>query len=193
MKFAKGHSKVLMKNEQASALDVAREKVLEKYALMLQRLARGFIVRRRLLFMRKVLQGLHDAIAKRSDTLLAKWFAQVRKRQESRAWERTDWTPCSWMGCMHVGVGEGALGGCLQAFRLSSFTGFCRESRTMRVQLMGGQCRQLLLVTTGGSGITRTRARRLPCDVFIRESRAPPPGARCCTWTRPVVSYDTVC
>lgn len=78
MKFAKGHSKVLMKNEQASALDVAREKVLEKYAVMLQRLARGFIVRRRLLFMRKVLQGLHDAIAKRSDTLLAKWFAQVR-------------------------------------------------------------------------------------------------------------------
>lgn len=27
MKFAKGHSKVLMKNEQASALDIAREKV----------------------------------------------------------------------------------------------------------------------------------------------------------------------
>lgn len=77
MKFAKGHSKVLMKNEQASALDVAREKVLEKYALMLQRLARGFIVRRRLLFMRQVLQGLHDAIKKRSDTLLAKWYSQV--------------------------------------------------------------------------------------------------------------------
>ncbi|CAN0359677.1 unnamed protein product [Ectocarpus sp. 6 AP-2014] len=84
MKFAKGHSKVLMKNEQASALDVAREKVLEKYALMLQRLARGFIVRRRLLFMRKVLQGLHDAIAKRSDTLLAKWFAQVVLQEEKK-------------------------------------------------------------------------------------------------------------
>eukprot|EP00904_Undaria_pinnatifida_P002449 jgi/Undpi1/12204/HiC_scaffold_5.g01880.m1 len=79
MKFAKGHSKVLMKNEQASALDIAREKVLEKYALMLQRLARGFIVRRRLLFMRKVLKGLHEAIAKRSDTLLSKWFAQVNE------------------------------------------------------------------------------------------------------------------
>lgn len=78
MKFAKGHSKILMKNEQASALDVAREKVLEKYAIMLQRLARGFIVRRRLLFMRKVLKGLHEAIRKRSDALLAKWFAQVR-------------------------------------------------------------------------------------------------------------------
>lgn len=77
MKFAKGHSKILMKNEQASALDVAREKVLEKYAIMLQRLARGFIVRRRLLFMRKVLKGLHEAIRKRSDALLAKWFAQV--------------------------------------------------------------------------------------------------------------------
>lgn len=77
---------MLMKNEQASALDIAREKVLEKYALMLQRLARGFIVRRRLLFMRKVLQGLHDAIAKRSDTLLAKWFAQVR----GRAWQERE-------------------------------------------------------------------------------------------------------
>ena len=78
MKFAKGHSKILMKNDQASGLDIAREKVLEKYALMLQRLARGFIVRRRLVFMRKVLKGLHEAIAKRSDALLAKWFAQVR-------------------------------------------------------------------------------------------------------------------
>lgn len=54
--------------------------VLEKYALLLQRLARGFIVRRRLLFMRKILKGLHEAIAKRSDKLLQKWFAQVHAK-----------------------------------------------------------------------------------------------------------------
>lgn len=36
MKFAKGHSKVLMKNEQASALDVAREKVTHHARSVLQ-------------------------------------------------------------------------------------------------------------------------------------------------------------
>ncbi|CAN0175212.1 unnamed protein product, partial [Discosporangium mesarthrocarpum] len=42
-------------------------------------LARGFVVRRRLRFMREVLDGLRKAILKRSEPLLVKWFAQVNE------------------------------------------------------------------------------------------------------------------
>ncbi len=74
-----GQTKVLMKQLQANALDIAREKVVEKYVVKIQAMCRGFVIRQKLFYYKRILAELRMAMSRRSETKLAHWLAQAEE------------------------------------------------------------------------------------------------------------------
>jgi myosin heavy subunit len=75
--LAVGKTKVLMKQQQANDLDMAREKALEKHVVTIQAIARGFLIRTRLFFYKRILAELRLAIKRRDEEKLIHWLQQA--------------------------------------------------------------------------------------------------------------------
>jgi len=72
--FAKGFTKVFLKNEQAQALEVAREQALVTVTVTIQSAARGHLARRRYKAWKKTMDKLREATASRNRQELDQWL-----------------------------------------------------------------------------------------------------------------------
>ncbi len=74
-----GQTKVLMKQAQANDLDIVREKVVEKHVVKIQAMCRGFVIRQKLFYYKRILAELRMAMKRRSETKLIHWLAQAEE------------------------------------------------------------------------------------------------------------------
>ncbi len=79
MSLKVGHTKILMKQAQANGLDIVREKVVEKYVVKIQAICRGFVIRQKLFYYKRILAELRMAMKRRSETKLIHWLAQAEE------------------------------------------------------------------------------------------------------------------
>ena len=69
--WAKGHTKMFLRTLQSSELEIAREKSLVSVAVIVQKYARRFILRRKFKYFKKILLDIAAAIKKREEPELA--------------------------------------------------------------------------------------------------------------------------
>jgi myosin heavy subunit len=69
--WAKGNTRMFLRTLQSSELEIAREKSLVNVAVLVQKYARRFILRRRYKYIKKILVDLAAAIKKRDESELA--------------------------------------------------------------------------------------------------------------------------
>lgn len=66
-----------MKQAQANDLDIAREQALEQHVIKIQGVARGFLVRRKLFYFKRIMAELRAAMSRRDESKLAYWISQA--------------------------------------------------------------------------------------------------------------------
>eukprot|EP00953_Heterococcus_sp_UTEX-ZZ885_P033801 17566-Heterococcus_DN1.PRE.1 len=76
-RLARGKTKILMKQAQANDLDIAREQALEQHVIKIQGVARGFLVRRKLFYFKRIMAELRAAMSRRDESKLAYWISQA--------------------------------------------------------------------------------------------------------------------